>query len=173
MSQSFRARASRSEPNSSFSPRSRQERLATVEALLRPVRESIVIFGDGGGTRWQYDPRLLGRRVDVDVGWQVIGLVERAHEHERHEVACAGVVAPYRDAARRTANDLLSFSTVRRRHDDVGLTLENLDSVGLDERVECERSPGLALAPSAMAAVDPKGPRRHAVANRATGAAAV
>ena len=72
------------------------------QALGRPAFVQVVVLGHGHGTGGQHDPGLLGRREDVDVGRQVIGLVQRAHAHEAHQPVAA-VVAPARCGRRHSA----------------------------------------------------------------------
>src|SRR5450755_933571 len=150
-----------------------QQRLSALETLGTPELLAVVILVDGDGARRQNDPRLLRARVDVDVGRQPIRLVQRADTDEAHGVAAAAIVAPDGDAASRAARDLLSGAALRWRHDDLGLTREDDDAVGLDQGVERERRARLALAPAAVAAVHDQRRARHPIANRAAGAAAL
>ena len=53
-----------------------------------------------------------------------------------------------------------------------GSTLQHFDAVRLDQRVQCERGAGFALAPAAVAAVHEQRLRRHPVAHVAARAAA-
>src|SRR6185295_20170427 len=119
---------------------------------------------DGWHVRWNDYPRLLRRREDVDVGRQPRRLVERAHADEAHRVAGAGVVAPDRDAARRTAGDSLSLAAVRRRVDNLHFAVQHLHAICFDHRVQRECRAGFALAPRAVAAMHEQRPARQPIA---------
>ncbi len=151
----------------------RQQRRASLEARLRPVRVAVVVLVRRGHAGRDHDPRLLRHREDVDVGRQAVGLVERADAHETHRVAGARIVAPDRDAAMRAAADLLSPAALGRRRHHVDFAMGELHAVGLDHRVQRVRGSGLALAPAAVAAVDEQRRGRHPVAHVATRASAV
>jgi hypothetical protein len=56
----------------------------------------------------------------VNVRRQVIRLIERADTDELHERPGPGVMSPHRDAAARTARDLLAETACGRRVDDLG-----------------------------------------------------
>ena len=75
--------------------------------------------------------------------------------------------------APRAAGDLLTLATVGRRVDDLNLPLQQLYTIGLDERIQGEGCPRLSLAPVAMAAVNEQRTRCHAIAHEAASAAAV
>ena len=86
----------------------------------------------------------------MDVRWTEIRVVHSADTDEPDGGTGLRVVAPNRDPAGRASGDLLTLAARRRRHDDFGLTGGVYDSIGLIERVERMRGPGLALAPTAM-----------------------
>ena len=60
----------------------------------------------------------------MDVGWKAVRVIQRTDPDEADSVTGAGVVAPDRDAALRTAGNVLALAAVRRRVDDLDLTLE-------------------------------------------------
>ncbi len=64
------------------------------------------------------------------------------------------IIAPNRDPAGRATGDLLTLAACRGRHDDFGLTSGVHDTIGLIERIERMRGPGLALTPTAVAGMD-------------------
>src|SRR6266508_446416 len=109
----------------------------------------------------------------MNIGRQAIGFVESADAHEAHSVACARIVAPESDTARRTTGDLLSFSAVRWRVHDLGRAFQQDHTVGFDQSVERKGCPRLALTPAAMTAVHKQWFGCHSIAHRATSATSV
>src|SRR5262245_58873492 len=89
--------------------------LSTLQRIGWPVLLGGVVLGHRGVAVGDHDPRLLRRCEDVDVGRQMIRLIERAYPHERVHRARAGIVTPYGDATARTARDLLALPARRRR----------------------------------------------------------
>jgi hypothetical protein len=71
----------------------------------------------------------------MDVGWKAVRVIQRTDPDEADSVTGASVVAPDRDAALRTAGNLLALAAVRRRVDDLDLTLEHLHTISFDQRV--------------------------------------
>src|ERR1700752_3098075 len=106
----------------------------------------------------------------MNIGRQVIGFVESADAHEAHRVACARIVAPKSDAARRTADDLLSFSAIRWRVYGLGRAFQQDHMVGSDQSVQCEGRSRFTLTPAAMTAVHEQRFGRHSLAHRPTSA---
>ena len=134
--------------------RFRPHESAALQALGRPHCVKIVEFRNRPGARWQRHPRLLGRRENVDVRRTEIRVVHGANADEPDGGTGLRVVAPNRDTAGRAAGDLLPLAARRGRHDDFGLTGGVHDTIGFIESVESMRSPGLALAPTAMAGMN-------------------
>jgi hypothetical protein len=108
----------------------------------------------------------------VNVGRQVVGLVEGADANEPDQRPRARVVAPQGNTTARTASEHLTVSALRWRIDQLGLPTEHNDSIGLDHRVERERRTALALTPAAMTAVHEQRRSLHAIANAPAVAAA-
>src|SRR5262249_25035889 len=106
------------------------------QALGRPGFWDIVELGHRLGARRQRHPRLLRRRVDVDVGRARIGIIHRADADETDGRAGLRIVAPHRDLAARAARDALTLPARRGRHHDLGLPRDVLDAIGLVERIE-------------------------------------
>jgi YD repeat-containing protein len=90
----------------------------------------------------------------VDVRWTEIRVVHSADTDEPDGGTGLRVVAPDRNPAGRAAGDLLTLAARRQRYDDFGLTGGVHDTIGLIERVESMRGPGLPLAPTAMASMN-------------------
>ena len=134
--------------------RFRPHESAALQALGRPHCVKIVEFRNRPGARWQRHPRLLGRRENVDVRRTEIRVVHGANADEPDGGTGLRVVAPNRDTAGRAAGDLLPLAARRGRHDDFGLTGGVHDTIGFIESVESMRSPGLALAPTAVAGMN-------------------
>jgi hypothetical protein len=109
----------------------------------------------------------------VDIRRQTIRFVEGTDPHEANGIAAATVIAPDGDATPRTAGDYLTFAAVGWRVDAFHLSREQLDAIGLDERVQRERRACFALAPSAMTAMNEQGFRSHAVPQVPASAAAL
>lgn len=111
----------------------------------------------------------------MDIGRHCAGFVERPDTNETdkltHATSHDEVVAPDGDLAFRAARDSL-FGAARRRHLDIdNISLEQMDPICLDQRVDCECRPGLPLAKAAMAAVDYQWLRLHVVSHVPTAAA--
>ena len=79
-----------------------------------------------------------------------IGIVHRADADEPDGGTGLRVVALNRDPASRAAGDHLALPARRRRAHDFRLAGGVHDLIGLIERVERMRCPGLALTPAAM-----------------------
>src|SRR5882672_9008557 len=109
----------------------------------------------------------------MNIGRQAIGFVESADAHEAESIACARVVAPESDTARRTAGDLLSFSAMRWRVHDLGRAFQQDHTVGFDQSVQCEGRSRFTLTPAAMTAVHEQRFGRHSIAHRPTSASAL
>src|ERR1035438_7520869 len=77
---------------STFRMRSFQYRGPAFETRRRPMLLAVVIRVDGDGPLGQHHPGLLRSRIDVDVGRQPVGLVERADANEANRVAGSRVV---------------------------------------------------------------------------------
>jgi hypothetical protein len=105
----------------------------------------------------------------VHVGLDAARLVERPAADEADDRA--RVLAVDRDLARRTAPDSLGAPVVARKVDRLRLAGDQLDPVRLDQQVDHERAPGLALAVQAVAAVCEQRLRREPVADSSAGAA--
>ncbi len=125
-----------------------------LQALSRPDCVEIVEFKNRLGACWQHHPRLLGGRENVSVRRTEIRIVHGADADEPDSGTSLRVVAPNCDTASRAARDLLAFAARRGRHDDFGLTGGVHDTIGFIESVKRMRSPGLALAPTAMAGMN-------------------
>src|SRR5271165_1635774 len=81
-------------------------------------------------------------------------------------------MAPDRRFAGGAAVNVMRASAVGRNRDGLGLALELLDPVGLDQRVDHEGAPRLPLTVLAMAAMDEHRPRRQPIAHSSARAAA-
>jgi hypothetical protein len=90
----------------------------------------------------------------VNVGWKAVRFIQGADTDESDSIVCTSVVAPNRNATPGAAGDLLTLATVRWCVDDFSLSLEQLYTVGFDERVQGKRGSGFALAPAAVTAVN-------------------
>ena len=97
-------------------PSARQRRLAPRQALGRPVLARIVIIVESGRAFGKGDPRQLRARVDVDVGRDGGGIVERADPHEAQRDAAA-IMAPNGGLAVRAAMDDMRSAAVGRDGD--------------------------------------------------------
>ena len=91
-------------------PRPGLHRRASFQAFFRPQLGSLVTLGHRRCARGQHDPRLLRGGEDVDVGWQAVGLVERADADEANGLSRARVVAPDGHPACRAASDALPLA---------------------------------------------------------------
>src|SRR5215469_10430860 len=143
-----------------------------LQALGWPECIEIVELRNRLSAERQCHPRLLGGRENVDVGWTEIWVVHGADADEPDSGTCLRVVAPNRDIAGRAAGNLLTLATRRRRHDDFGLTGGVHDTIGLIERVESMRGPGLALAPTAMVSMDNQWRSNQSISDLPAGAPA-
>lgn len=90
----------------------------------------------------------------MDIWWTEIRVIHGADTDEPDRGTGLRIVAPNRDPASRAAGDLLTLAARRGRHDDFGLTSGVHDTIGLIERIERMRGPGLALTPTAVAGMD-------------------
>src|SRR5262249_34949922 len=102
---------------------------------------------------------------DVHAGRELVGVVERAHAHEAHELPAAAVMAPQCDAAPGASRDQLALAAFAGRVDQLDLAAQILHAIGFGHRVERERRTRLALAPAAVAAIDEERAALHAVAD--------
>jgi hypothetical protein len=109
----------------------------------------------------------------MDIRRKVGRIVKRTNPDEADDLARLGVVAPQCDPTLGAAGDLLTFATVRRRVNDLYISLEQLHAIGFHERVEREGGSGFPLAPATVAAMDDQWPCYAAIAHEATGTAAV
>ncbi len=125
-----------------------------VQALGRPNCVEIVEFGNLPSACWQRYPRLLGRRVNVDVGRIKIRVVHGTDANEPDGRTRLRVIAPDCDPAGWAASDFLAPAAGRGRQDDFRLTGGMDNTIGFIEGVERMRGPGLALAPPAMAGMN-------------------
>jgi hypothetical protein len=90
----------------------------------------------------------------VDVWRETVRFIERTDTNEADSVAGSSIVAPDCDATPRTAGNLLALATVRWCIDDFNFSLEQLHTIGLNQRVQGKGCAGLPLAPTAVAAMD-------------------
>ena len=70
------------------------QRSAPLQALGRPQLRGLVVLGHRRRLGRQHHPGLLRGGVDVHVGREPVGLVERADADEANRIAAAAVVAP-------------------------------------------------------------------------------
>jgi len=113
----------------------------------------------------QVDPEQLRARKDMDVGRHSGRLVESPDANEEHRLAPA-IVAPQRRLAGGTARHVMRAAAVGRQRDDLGRAV-GCDVLRLDERVDDEGAPGLALAIGAVAAMHEHRRRVEAIFHRA------
>ena len=90
----------------------------------------------------------------MDVWRTEIRVVHGADADKPNGRASLRVVTPNGNSAGRASSDLLALAARGGRHDDLRLTGGVHDTIGFIERVERMRSPGLALAPAAMAGMN-------------------
>jgi len=109
----------------------------------------------------------------MNIGGQVIRLIERADPHEAEQGTAAKIIAPQGYTTLRTAGDVLTLTAVRGRINDLRLRIQVHHAIGLDQRIQGERGTGLALTPPAMTAMHEERDRLHAVANQTAVAASV
>src|ERR1700688_3347198 len=95
----------------------RQQNGTACQALRRPARRSLVKLGVGRGIGRQLHPRLLRYGIDMNVGRQTRGFIERANADEANGFAGAGIGAPYGDFAIWTTRNPLALAAVGRRVD--------------------------------------------------------
>ena len=142
-----------------------QQHLAPRQTLRRPILLAIVINRHRGHRLRQHHPRLLRSGKNMNIRRQQIRIIQCPNPNERNERPSAGVMTPECHRTFRTAANFLPASTFGRCVDPGKLAAEQFDPVTLDHRVECERSPGLTLAPAAMAAMNEKRRRKQAIPN--------
>src|SRR5215469_14769166 len=109
----------------------------------------------------------------MNIGRQVIRLIERTDAHEAEQGTAASIIAPQGYTTLRTAGDTLTLTAVRRCINDLRLRIQVRYAIGLDERIQGERGTGLALTPPAMTAMHEERECLHAVANQTAVAASV
>ena len=126
------------------------ERGAPFQALGRPALGSPIIFGFGGNSGRERKPGLLRHGIDVDVGREIPGLIERSDTKEANGVSGSEIVAPDGDFAYRAPGDPLTLAAVGRSVDDGHVALQQLHSIRFDQGIEYKRATGLSLAPTAV-----------------------
>ena len=135
------------------------------EALLGPVFSRIVVLPEPRRhILRQHHPWLL-HGEDMDVGRQAVRLVECTHAHEADRVSSPSIVAPQREVAGRAAQDLLPLPLFVGVTITDGLPATRSDAIRFNHRVERERCAGLALTPSAVAAVHEQRSVDQSIAN--------
>lgn len=113
---------------------------------------SPIVLGNLRDAASEFDPRLFRGGINVNVGYDVAPVVERAEPYEAQIVV--GVVTPQRHFAAGTTGQFLPATTGRRGGDELRLTRELLDLGVFDESIESEGRAGLSLAPAAVTAMD-------------------
>src|ERR1700680_1219263 len=149
-----------------------EQLLAAGETLSAPDFAAPVVLAHRGRAGGGHDPGLFRLRVDGNVGTQSIRIIERPHAHEAQCIPRAHVVAPHGHAAHRAAGDLLALAAVARRQHELGASLQEHHTIGLDHGVERKGGAGLALAPAAMTAMHDEWPAGERKAHGAAGATA-
>ena len=144
----------------------RHHRRAPLQARRRPEPAAVIIGLERRHALGQRHPGQFRAGVDMDVGRQRRGRVERPHPHEAQHVHRPAIIAPERDPAVRAAPDLLPAPALGRRQHRLRRAPERLDPVRLDQGVEHEGRAGLGLAAAAMAAMDEHRRVRQPVAHR-------
>ena len=144
--------------------------LEAFEPGLGPELAGVVVILKGRRSLWQLEPLRFRSGVDVHVGLQGAGLVERSDAHEP-EIGPASVVAPDRGLTHGAAVDVVRTVLARHRN-GYRLAAEQLDRLSLDDRVEYERAARQPLAVVAMTAVDEHWLVKELVAYGSAGAAA-
>src|ERR1700694_3303122 len=72
-----------------------RQQCGTARQTVRgPQLRGLVVFVDGRRGWREYDPGLLGRSEDVDVGRQAVGVVKGSNTNETNRVTGSRVVAP-------------------------------------------------------------------------------
>src|SRR5262249_29842307 len=82
------------------------------------------------------------------------------------------ILAPHRRSTRRAAKDLVRSAAVGRHRNRPRFAGNELDPVGLDQRIDDEGAAGLALAIAAVTAMHEHRHRTEVVSDRAAGATA-
>ena len=108
--------------------------LEAFEAGLGPELAGVVVILKGRRSLWQLEPLRFPSGVDVHVGLQGAGLVERSDAHEP-DIGPASVVAPDRGLTHGAAVDVVRTALARHRN-GYRLAAEQLDRLRLDDRVE-------------------------------------
>jgi len=112
----------------------------------------------------------------MDIGRQLAGVIKQSNTHEPNQLADATkqdqIVAPDSYLAVRTARNSLVGPTWRRDFNVYDITMEKVHPVRFDQSVYRESGSALALAPTAVTAVDNEGSRLHSEAHVAAGTAA-
>jgi hypothetical protein len=144
--------------------------LEAFEAGLGPELAGVVVILKGRRSLWQLEPLRFPSGVDVHVGLQGAGLVERSDAHEP-DIGPASVVAPDRGLTHGAAVDVVRTVLARHRN-GYRLAAEQLDRLSLDDCVEYERTARQPLAVVAMTAVDEHWLVEELVAYRSASAAA-
>jgi hypothetical protein len=113
----------------------------------------------------------------MDVGWHCARIIERSNTNKPHQFSDTArqdqVIAPDRYLAFRAAGDSLIRAAWRWYFDIGDIALEKMYPVCLNQGVDGESRSVLALAPTAMAAVNDERPRFHSEAHVATGTATI
>ena len=147
------------------------------QAAFGPDLLHFVISRNLRHVRWQLQPRLHGRRVDMNIRRQTCRAVQRSDANEIDEVGESSchreIFAPNRDPALRTTSDALTASSGGIQYGVLDVATGDLDTVRLDQSIRSEGSPRLPLAPTAMAAVYDKRCRPHAVSDVTASAASM
>src|SRR5438046_3480955 len=147
-----------------------QRGVEAFEAGLGPELASVVIIPERQRSLRQLDALRFAPGVDVHVGLQGAGLVERSDAHEP-EIGLAPVVAPEGGLTLGAAVDVVRTVLARHRH-GYRLATEQLDRLSLDDRVEYECAARHALAVVAMTAVNEHRLVEEPVTDGSAGAAA-
>lgn len=113
----------------------------------------------------QNDPRLLGCRKNMDIGWQTVWLVQRTHSHKANVRASATVMAPERNTTCRTTGDVLPSAALAGGMDHLDLAGHGNEPAAFDHGIERKGGARFALAPTAVAAMDDHRVSRHLVAD--------
>ena len=129
-----------------------QRGVEAFETGLGPELAGVVVIPERRRSLRQLEPFRFPPGVDVHVRLQGARLVERADAHEP-DIWPAPVVAPERGLTPRAAVDVVRTVLARHRH-GYRFAAEQLDRLGLDNRVEYERAARQPLAVVAMTAVD-------------------
>src|SRR4029077_15050880 len=93
--------------------------------------------------------------------------------HEARPITEPCVVTPECHVAHRAAGDALALAARARGRDELHLTVEDLDPVGLDDCIQRKRSTRFPLTPPAVTAVDDERRRTQAIAHATAGTAAI